>query len=436
MALVALFRQHISQRLKTTEAALRECRFEALIIGAGALVYHADDDRTYPFRSYHHFNHWCPLKGPNHLLIIKPGQKPQLLVHLPEDFWHEHIDHSAESWVGEFDIKVFTDEQEIWEQVNEMAYAAYIGPDRMRAAELGLKTDVPNLMARLNWERSFKSDYEVKCLERASKRAAVGHVAAREAFFAGGSELDIHHAYIRAIRCTDHSLPYEAIVCLDQKSAILHYQRKRDKTRMGKSFLIDAGFQYKGYASDITRSYAADEAPDEFRALLSGMSKLQQRLCSMIKPGISFEHLHTQAHLEIAQLLIDHDVLRGLDRERAVDEKLSSVFFPHGLGHMLGLCVHDVGGSQQDRVGTVTPATGRFKNLRTRRILDAGNVITIEPGVYFIKMLLAPHRQGALSQHFNWPLVDVLSSCGGIRIEDDVLVTRSGIRNITREFLR
>ena len=165
------------------------------------------------------------------------------------------------------------------------------------------------------------------------------------------------------------------------------------------------------------------------------MSKLQLRLRAMIKPGLSFEHLHTQAHFEIAQLLIEHGILRNLDREQAVDLGLSSVFFPHGLGHMLGLCVHDVGGSQQDRLGTVTPATGRFKNLRTRRILDAGNVITVEPGVYFIKMLLGPQRQGVNASYYNWPLIDILTPCGGIRIEDDVLVTRSGIRNITREFL-
>jgi Xaa-Pro dipeptidase len=435
MVLAAFFRQHIAQRQKTTDLALRECRYDALVIGAGALNYHTEDDRSYPFRSYHHFNHWCPARGPNHLLLIRPGQKPTLLAHMPLDFWHEHADLSDAFWLSEFEMKSFATEDEIWAQVKNLPFTAYIGPDKNRAESYGLRTETSNLLARLNWERSFKSDYEIKCTVRSTRRAATGHVAAREAFFAGGSELDIHHAYIRAMRCTDYHLPYETIVCLNEKASILHYQRKRDKTRMGKTFLIDAGFQYKGYASDITRSYAADEAPEEFRSLLSGMSKLQQRLCLLIKPGLSFEHLHAQAHSEIAHLLIEHDLIRGISHESAVELGLSAVFFPHGLGHMLGLCVHDVGGTQSDRTGAIAPSTGRFKNLRTRRILDAGNLITVEPGIYFIDLLLGPQKVGANATYFNWALIEQLAPCGGIRIEDDVLVTRSGIRNITREFL-
>jgi Xaa-Pro dipeptidase len=231
-------------------------------------------------------------------------------------------------------------------------------------------------------------------------------------------------------------LPYETIVCLNEKAAILHYHRKRDKTRMGKSFLLDAGFQYKGYASDITRSYAADEAPEEFRELLSSMSKLQQRLCAMIKPGLSFEHLHAQALNEIGALLIDHEILHGISAETAVEEGLSEVFFPHGLGHMLGLCVHDVAGFQQDRGGTgASTPSSRYKYLRTNRILDAGNLLTVEPGLYFIDTLLKPLQLSDQAKYVNWDLVEQLRGCGGIRIEDNVLVTRSGMRNITREFL-
>jgi Xaa-Pro dipeptidase len=343
-----------------------------------------------PFRPYHHFNHWCPLQSEGHLLHIRPGHKPVLYFFAPADYWHEHSELGDAFWAAEFDVRPCGTEEDAWKAVKGLSGAAYLGPDREKAHTAGLRTEVQGLLPRLNWERSFKSDYEIACTEKANKRAAKGHVAAREAFFAGGSELDIHHAYLRTIRGTDESLPYPTIVCLNEKGAVLHYHKKRDKTRMGKTFLIDAGARYKGYASDVTRSYAADDAPEEFRSLISGMQKLQQRLCGMIKPGLSY---------------------------------------------LLGILVHDVAGKVTDRLGTPSVINPKHKYLRTNRILDAGMLVTVEPGLYFIEMLLRPMREGQHRASFDWALVDRLASCGGIRIEDDVVVTRSGQRNITREYL-
>jgi hypothetical protein len=151
MALISLFRQHIAQRQKTTETALRECRFDALVIGSGSLQIYCDDDRTIPFRPYHHFSHWCPARGADQLIVIQPGQKPVIYAHVAKDFWHEHQDLSDAFWLGEFDVRPFSSVDEIWQKVRHLEFAAYVGPDRSRAASLGLKTDVPNLMARLNW---------------------------------------------------------------------------------------------------------------------------------------------------------------------------------------------------------------------------------------------------------------------------------------------
>jgi Xaa-Pro dipeptidase len=435
MPLNALFRQHIALRQKTTEQALRDCRLDGVVIGAGGPSCYPEDDMTVPFRSYHHFTHWCPAAGDGHLLHIRPGQKPRLYVHAPKDYWHETTELGDAFWTSEFQVESRPSSEAAWAAVQGQANTAYLGPDGARAQAAGLKTEVAGLLPRLNWERSFKSDYEVTCAERATRRSAKGHAAAREAFLAGGSELEIHNAYMRAIRGTEDALPYGTIVALNEKGAVLHYQKKRDKTRQGKTFLIDAGARYKGYAADITRTHAADEAPPEFRALLGAMNKLQQRLCARVLPGLSFEHLHGQAHLEIGGLLLEHGILKGASREAAVELGLTAVFFPHGLGHMLGIFTHDVGGKQADRIGTPTAVNPKYKVLRTNRILDAGNLLTIEPGIYFIEMLLAPERQGPHRDFYDWGTIDRLMPCGGIRIEDDVLVTRSGLRNITREFL-
>ena len=108
------------------------------------------------------------------------------------------------------------------------------------------------------------------------------------------------------------------------------------------------------------------------------------------------------------------------------------VFFPHGLGHFLGLQVHDVGGRQSAPAGGITPPPAEYPSLRTTRTLEPGHVVTIEPGVYFIDLLLEPLRGTPAGADIDWTLVERLRPLGGVRIEDDVLVTDDGHRNLTR----
>lgn len=430
-----LFTDHIALRQSQAESILAELGLDALVIGAGSLHYYPEDDMTTPFRSYHHFNHWCPLKGENHALLIRPGQKPVLYYFSPADYWYEHITLGNEFWVKSFQVHELPEDEQIWNALRGLRNTAYIGPDAQHAKELGLKTSVPGLMPRLDWERSFKSAYEIACSVEAQKLAARGHVAAKASFFNGGSELDIHQAYLQAVRATDHDMPYDTIVCLNEKSAVLHYHFKRDDVRRGQSMLIDAGARFNGYASDITRTYAAASTHPVFHRLLKGMDALQQAACDAIKPGVSYEFLHGKAQADIAALLLDTGVLKGVSHAQAVEQNLAAPFFPHGLGHQLGIFVHDVAGKQLDRTGTLSPPS-RYKYLRTNRVLGTGNFITVEPGLYFIEMLLKPMREAAATKAaFDWQLVEELKPLGGIRIEDDVIVTATGHRNLTREQL-
>ncbi len=430
-----LFAEHLALRQRQTEGILAELGLDALVIGTGSLHYYPEDDMTTPFKSYHHFNHWCPLKGENHALLVRPGQKPVLYYYSPADYWYEHVVLGQEFWAGAFDVHELPEEDQIWGALRGLTNTAYIGPDGPRAKTLGLKTGVPGLLPRLDWERSFKAPYEIACAAYAQKLAAPGHRAAKKAFLEGGSELDIHHSYLAAVRATDHDMPYDTIVCLNEKAAVLHYHFKRDDVRNGKSMLIDAGARFNGYASDITRTYAAAGAHPVFHKLLTGMEKLQQSTCAAIKPGLSYEFLHGKAQADIAALLVETGVLKGVSQAQAVEQNLAAPFFPHGLGHQLGIFVHDVAGKQLDRTGTMSPPS-KYKYLRTNRTLGEGNFITVEPGLYFIEMLLAPLRASAATRDaFDWKLIEELKPCGGIRIEDDVVVTAAGYRNLTREQL-
>ena len=154
----------------------------------------------------------------------------------------------------------------------------------------------------------------------------------------------------------------------------------------------------------------------------------------MVKPGLVYLELHRTAHAKIADLLCSLAILKA-DREEAFELGLTNPFFPHGLGHFLGIQVHDVSGRQRSPEGGSVPPPPQFPYLRTTRTIEEGQVFTVEPGVYFVEMLLRPHRSGPQAKRFDWKLVERLMSCGGVRIEDNVVVTRSGHRNLTRPYV-
>jgi Xaa-Pro dipeptidase len=110
-------------------------------------------------------------------------------------------------------------------------------------------------------------------------------------------------------------------------------------------------------------------------------------------------------------------------------------FFPHGIGHHLGIQVHDVAGRQKDPSGTPAPPPPEHPYLRNTRTIEPGHVFTIEPGIYFIPMLLRPFRSGPDASAFDWDAIDALTPLGGVRVEDNVVVTAAGPRNLTREHL-
>ncbi len=438
MSLKALYHEHLQIRLKHAEEALSRAGFDTLVLGSGEHHTYFSDDQDAPFRPVPHFAHWCPLQGPHHLLVVTPGQRPKLIRFAPEDFWYEQASLEAlwggtPFWREGFDLVEAPTLEAVWEALGTPARAAFIGTDRARAEQAGLALNPEKLTRHLDWTRSTKTAYEVACLEAATESAARGHRAAHSAFLGGASELEIHHAYVQAVGCVDQELPYGTIVALDEKGAILHYEGKRT-LRNGRVLLIDGGAKVHGYGSDITRTWAAPACDDRFKALLAGMEKLQLELCDEVKPGLHYGELHKRGHLKIASLLHEAGILK-VGAEEAVDTGLSKPFFPHGLGHHLGIQVHDVAGKQLGPDGEFMPSPAEHPFLRTTRVIDEGQVFTVEPGLYFIPMLLRPFRENEHQAKFDWKVIDALTPLGGIRIEDNLLVTATGHRNLTRPHL-
>ena len=439
MTLQASYKAHIAERLRKAEAALEAAGFDAMVLHAGSPFRYFADDQDAPFRTNPHFAHWLPLAGPYHLLLVKPGSKPKLMRVAPEDYWHEQLPLGDPFWAESFDIQQVGAEEEAWKALDLAGKVAYIGDAPERAVSGGIQSTATNpaeLTARLDWDRSSKSEYEVDALEEAGKLAGKGHHAARVAFEEGGSELEIHRAYVTAIESLDAQLPYGSIVALDDRGATLHYESKRPASAMrdGKVLLIDVGAQVRGYGSDITRTWTRGSCDPLFRDIVEQTDAMQLRLCDMVRPGYEYADFHHQAHIEIANILHGTGIIKTAGEE-AVAMGLTGPFFPHGLGHFLGIQTHDVSGHQAGPEGGTNTPPENYPYLRTTRRMEERQVFTVEPGIYFIPMLLREHRTGPKAQQFDWETIDRLAPLGGVRIEDNLVVTESGHRSLTRPYI-
>ena len=162
------------------------------------------------------------------------------------------------------------------------------------------------------------------------------------------------------------------------------------------------------------------------------MDALQRDIVDTVKPGVDFRQLQFETHRHLAALLVDVELATG-NADTLMSTGVTTAFFPHGLGHLLGVQVHDVGGHLANDTGsTIDPPSGH-PFLRLTRVLEEDMVVTIEPGLYVIDMLLRRLKNTDAEAHVNWSMVDALRPFGGIRIEDDIRVTASGHENLTRD---
>ncbi|MEL7451470.1 MAG: M24 family metallopeptidase, partial [Pseudomonadota bacterium] len=217
---------------------------------------------------------------------------------------------------------------------------------------------------------------------------------------------------------------------LNENAATLHYTELTDSYPENRhSMLIDAGASFNGYACDITRTYGS---AGEFTALIAAVDELQQALCASVTAGRSYVDIHLQAHALVGSALANLGLV-NCSSESAVEQGITSVFLPHGIGHFIGLQVHDVGGHQANPEGAVAPPPERHPFLRLTRTLEPGHVVTIEPGIYIIDQLLEDARNQAFASDINWSQVARLRPFGGVRIEDDVVCTDNAPENLTRD---
>jgi len=427
-----LYASHLQTLRSRTDEALSACGFDSIAIHSGRLWMQFLDDQPYPFKVNPQFKVWAPLlDAPDCWILYEPARPIRLIFLQPDDYWHKPPAIPNEYWASHFTIEVIRDPSEARSHITRLPNCALIGEWQAEYSEWGFAAGNPNtLLDRLHYHRAVKTPYELECMRLASARSARGHKAAEAAFRAGASEYEIHIEYLRATRHTEANLPYPNIIALNENTAVLHNQHQElIAPEQSRSFLIDAGGEVAGYASDITRTYSA--VNDEFQKLIDGMDTLQLALCAEVRDGIDYAEIHLSAHRRIAGLLRDSGIIKA-QPDDAVTSGLSSLFFPHGIGHLLGLQVHDVAGFAINVEGKQKARPTGHPYLRLTRTLEPGFVVTIEPGLYFIESLLDRARSAPFAKDINWSQVDRFKPYGGIRVEDDVVCTSGEPENLTR----
>ena len=260
--------------------------------------------------------------------------------------------------------------------------------------------------------RVLKSEAEVSIMQRAADIAAEAHVEAMKAVRAGMKEYEVE-ALIEAVfrRHGSAGPSYTSIIGSGANATVLHYITNMGTLKDGDLLLVDAGAEYKGYASDITRTFPINGRFTQAQSDVYDLVLETQMSCiDMVRPGVRLEDLKTHSVEMLTEGMVRLGLLKG-DPKKLIEEKKYMQFYMHNLGHYLGIDVHDA---------------GRYYFNGESRAAEAGMVMTIEPGLY-----ISPDTT-RIPEGFNQDVPEKYLGIG-VRIEDDVLVTANGARVLTNK---
>ena len=418
----------------------------AVLVASGLPVPIAGTDQFHDFHAHPEFRYLAGVGEPASVLAFDPATGWELFVTLPapdDRIWTgDGPDLDALRASSGLDIRPI-ESLAGWLEVRRAEPLAVIGNDdllhrpghyRLPALERFETAHDAALAGRLSWAvaeaRRAKDPDELEAMRRAAAASRAGHLLALRTARPGMTERDLQvELEAEFFRSGGDRTAYGSIVGSGPNAAVLHFAPTRRPLNDGELVLIDAGAEVDGYASDVTRTFPAGRRFEGIqRDLYRLVYEVQRAAIAEARPGVEYRDLHLRACERIAAGLADLGILRGNPAD-LVEMDAHALFFPHGLGHLLGLATHDAGGCLRGR----TPSD-RFglKWLRADLPLQPGYVVTIEPGIYVIPAILDdPARRETYRDVVDWDRVDALRGFGGIRIEDDILVTEAGAEVLT-----
>ncbi len=288
------------------------------------------------------------------------------------------------------------------------------------------------VQVRFDEARRVKDAAELQLLKRAIRATAAGFARARQIIRPGISERAVQiEMEGEFFRHGADDVGYETIVAAGVHAAVLHSLPSTRELMAGEVMLIDAGGAIAGYTADVTRTYASSgRFTPEQQAIYDIVLAAEWAAIEKCRPGVEWHDVHGTAAAAIASGLKDLGLLRiGVDE--ALESGAIALFFPHGVGHMVGLGVRDVGGRAPGR------EEGRMccgARVRVDLPLASGFVMTVEPGVYFVPAILDDvERREKFREAINWDGLARWRGVGGVRIEDNIHVTSGGAEVLTAE---
>jgi Xaa-Pro aminopeptidase len=418
------------ERRRAAAAAAWDLTDEFVVIGAGEPVHLPGRlDVTYPFMAHTEYFYLTDRDLPGGVLAFDPAEG-----------WVDFVAPITEAdrlWSGapaEAPDGPTTDELAGWLQTRSGRRFAALGgavetvPDADADADAEL---TERLRFALDAVRRPKDEIELERLREANRTSVAAFAAAVPMLRAGVTERQVQiELECAAFRAGAERMAYDTIVGSGPNSGVLHFMPSDRVLREGELVLIDAGGEYRSYASDVTRTYAVGGRFDAEQAELHALVRAAEMSCiDRCAPGAEWRDVHLNASLVLAEGLVSFGVLRGAP-ESLVESGAVALFFPHGVGHLVGLGVRDTGGIIAERKDDPQP----FPNLRINLPLEPGLVVTVEPGVYFVPAILSDtERRSRHRDEVDWDRVDRMLGFGGIRIEDNLLITPDGHEVLTSD---
>jgi Xaa-Pro aminopeptidase len=417
-AQLARRRQRVVERWDLDDAVV--------VVGAGVPVpVPGRADITYPFRAHSEYYYLTDRERPGGVLAFDPAEgwlDFVVPISREERLWGG----GAVAGDGE---GLPIDEFKPWLDKRNGRRIACLGvaPPEV-TSDTALEAQV---RAALNAIRRQKDDVELDRMRHAEAATRAGFAALAPLIRTGVSErelrIEIEAAFFRSGVDT---VAFETIVGSGPNSAVLHALPTARCVEDSELVLVDAGGEYRGYASDVTRTYPASSRFTSEQADLYDVVRLAGvAATARCTEGTEFVDVHRAAALVIADGLVDFGLLLGKP-ESLVERGAQAIFFPHGVGHMVGLGIRDA--------GEVLPGRKRpddeFPRLRIDLPLLPGYVVTIEPGIYLVPALINDREfRERYGDAVNWERAERMLDFGGIRIENNVLVTESTPEILTEQ---
>lgn len=411
----------------------------AFFIAGEALQLYPYCDETITLRQNRYFHYLTGVDQiPGCYVLFEPVNN-KLTLFLPEIDWEDvmwsGMPKSLKEALKEFDVDDVQYESAIEKKLETIKSngATIYTTDTINYAKKPfaklVKAADKDFFYALDEARLIKDSYEIALMKYANKITAKSHIAVMSALPIETNETHMHAEFVyHSIRQGSKFQSYDPICCSGPSCGTLHYVKNDDPMAKKCSTLIDAGADWRCYASDVTRCFPINgDWTKEHLAIYRTVQDMQKQVMDGMKPGVSWESLHMLAHKVMIKHFLDLGIFKNGTAEEILESKVSVWFFPHGLGHLLGLDTHDVGGYPNYNDPDI-----RLRWLRLRRNLEPGMVVTDEPGVYFNDYLIKnAYEDPKQVKYIDKDVLKKYMYVGGVRIEDDILITKDGHENLT-----